>query len=69
MHIWHHAKDLPESHPHGMNFGISLSLWDYIFKTDYVPSSGRDIALGFEDIETYPEGFVEQQLEAFKRKK
>jgi sterol desaturase/sphingolipid hydroxylase (fatty acid hydroxylase superfamily) len=28
MHIWHHAKELPESHPKGMNFGISLSCWD-----------------------------------------
>lgn len=68
MHIWHHAKDLPASHPKGMNFGISLSIWDYLFGTDYIPSSGRDIALGFEDIESYPEGFVEQQLEAFKHK-
>lgn len=69
MHIWHHAKELPKDHPHGMNFGISLSLWDYLFRTDYIPSDGRDIALGFEDIESYPEGFVEQQLEAFRSKK
>ncbi len=68
MHIWHHAKDLPESHPKGMNFGISLSIWDYLFRTNYIPSSGRDIALGFEDIESYPDGFVRQQLEAFKHK-
>ncbi|MGB0914670.1 MAG: sterol desaturase family protein [Crocinitomicaceae bacterium] len=69
MHIWHHAKDLPESHPHGMNFGISLSLWDYIFKTNYIPSSGRDIPLGFEKIEEYPSNFIEQQIEAFKPEK
>ena len=41
MHIWHHAKELPESHKHGMNFGISLSCWDYIFGTNYIPSDGR----------------------------
>lgn len=67
MHIWHHAKELPGSHPKGMNFGITLSLWDYLFGTDYIPHDGRDIALGFEDIEEYPEGFIEQQVEAFKK--
>ena len=66
MHIWHHAKKLPESHPKGMNFGISLSLWDYIFKTDYVPSDGRDISLGFDEVEKFPTSFLAQQAEAFK---
>ncbi len=69
MHIWHHAKDLPEDRPHGMNFGITLSLWDYLFGTAYVPSSGRDIELGFEGIEGYPDGFLEHQIEPFKREK
>ncbi len=66
MHIWHHAKNLPESHPYGMNFGITLSIWDYIFGTDYIPHSGRDIPLGFEDIETYPQDFINQQTQPFK---
>jgi sterol desaturase/sphingolipid hydroxylase (fatty acid hydroxylase superfamily) len=30
MHIWHHSKKIPNKY--GVNFGISLSLWDYIFK-------------------------------------
>ena len=25
MHIWHHAKEYPVSHPNGVNFGITLS--------------------------------------------
>ena len=58
MHIWHHAKDLPVKS--GVNFGISLSLWDYLFKTAYIPKSGRDIELGFEDIGSYPKDFVGQ---------
>lgn len=69
MHIWHHAKDLPENHPHGMNFGITLSCWDYIFGTAYVPSSGRDIELGFPNDESYPEGFIGQVIEPFKPEK
>ncbi len=67
MHIWHHAKELPKEHPYGMNFGITLSIWDYIFKTNYVPSSGRDIELGFENVENYPSNFFAQQIEPFKR--
>ena len=62
MHIWHHAKELPASHKHGMNYGISLSIWDYIFGTNYIPSSGRDIELGFENMEKFPESFVGQNV-------
>lgn len=69
MHIWHHAKELPEKHPFGMNFGISLSIWDYLFGTAYVPSNGRDIELGFPEDESYPQGFIGQLLEPFKSKK
>jgi sterol desaturase/sphingolipid hydroxylase (fatty acid hydroxylase superfamily) len=69
MHIWHHSKELPDSHPYGMNFGISLSIWDYIFKTKYIPYDGRDIDLGFEDVENYPSGFFKQLIAPFKREK
>ncbi len=59
MHIWHHAKELPKG-SYGVNFGISLSLWDYIFNTAYIPNEGRDITLGFPGDEKYPEDFVHQ---------
>jgi sterol desaturase/sphingolipid hydroxylase (fatty acid hydroxylase superfamily) len=67
MHIWHHAKELPKSHPKGMNFGISLSIWDYIFKTNYIPYDGRDIPLGFEKIDSYPKNFLKQFIQPFKK--
>lgn len=35
MHLYHHAYTLPDEKKHGVNFGISLSIWDYIFKTNY----------------------------------
>lgn len=65
MHIWHHAKKLPSSHPKGMNFGISLSLWDYLFGTDYIPSDGKEIELGFDKVEEYPTSFIELQYKPF----
>jgi sterol desaturase/sphingolipid hydroxylase (fatty acid hydroxylase superfamily) len=69
MHIWHHAKDIPEQRKYGINFGLSLSVWDYIFGTDYIPHSGRDIELGFADIEKFPDTFIEQNLHGFVKDK
>lgn len=69
MHIWHHARDLPEDKRYGVNFGLSLSVWDYIFGTDYIPHSGRDIKLGFPGLEEFPKTFVEQNLHGFGKQK
>ncbi|TXC76217.1 sterol desaturase family protein [Luteibaculum oceani] len=67
MHIWHHAKDLPPNHKYGVNFGLSLSLWDYLFGTAYIPKSGKNIELGFEKVEEYPSGFINQVIYPFKK--
>lgn len=64
MHIWHHAKDLGPN-KYGVNFGISLSLWDYIFGTNYIPHDGRDIELGYAGDEAMPESFIGQNLAPF----
>lgn len=65
MHIWHHSKVIPNKN--GINFGISLSLWDYLFKTNYIPSDGRDIELGFNDENSFPTDFIEQELYPLKK--
>ena len=65
MHIWHHAHDLPDSHKYGINFGLTLALWDYIFGTAYVPYEGRDIKLGFPGMEDFPQDFIHQNLHGF----
>ena len=62
MHIWHHAKHWPAGHPYGINFGLSLSLWDYLFKTAAIPHDGRDIELGFPGSEQFPKTFITQNL-------
>jgi sterol desaturase/sphingolipid hydroxylase (fatty acid hydroxylase superfamily) len=66
MHLYHHAYDLPEG-KFGVNFGISLSLWDYIFKTDYIPEDSGTIELGFPGDETFPTDFVGQNIYGFKK--
>ena len=60
MHIWHHTKEMPNKY--GVNFAISLSVWDYIFKTNYIPSDGRDNELGFVNDENFAKTFIKQEL-------
>ena len=69
MHIWHHSKELPPEHKYGMNYGLSLSIWDYLFRTAYVPHSGKDIEIGFEGDESFPDDFRQQVLYPFKQRK
>lgn len=69
MHIWHHVKALPEGEKYGINFGITLSLWDYLFKTNSIPHDGRDIELGFPGDESFPQNFIQQELYPLGKKK
>lgn len=68
MHIWHHALNLPGERRKGVNFGISLSFWDYLFRTNYIPSNGRDIKLGFSNLSKFPKTFWEQLLVGFGKR-
>jgi len=69
MHTWHHAKHLPEGRRYGVNYGLSLSIWDYLFGTAYVPDSGREVALGFAGDEDFPQHFWGQVTYGFRQKK
>ena len=68
MHIWHHAKELPPDRRFGVNYGISLSVWDYLFGTNHIPFDGRDIPLGFHGDEQFPKDFIHQELYPVKTK-
>jgi sterol desaturase/sphingolipid hydroxylase (fatty acid hydroxylase superfamily) len=68
MHIWHHAKKLPKEFWYGCNYGLTLSLWDYLFKTAYIPKSGQDITLGFHKDKNFPRTFFAQVLYPFVKK-
>ena len=69
MHLYHHAYTLPEG-KYGVNFGISLSIWDYLFKTNYIPEDSGTIPLGFEGDDVFPKDFIRQSIYGFwKRKK
>ncbi|WP_347925985.1 sterol desaturase family protein [Pontimicrobium sp. SW4] len=67
MHLYHHAYALPKDRFHGVNFGISLSVWDYIFKTNYIPEESGEIELGYKGDNKMPKGFVRQLFYGFKK--
>jgi len=67
MHLYHHSYHLPEG-KYGVNFGISLSIWDYIFGHNYLPEDSGTIELGFPGDEEFPTDFVGQNIYGFKKK-
>ena len=68
MHLYHHAYALPERFKKGVNFAISLSVWDYLFKTSYVPEADKNIMLGYEDDHKMPSSFWGQLGYGFRSK-
>lgn len=59
MHLWHHAEHLPAG-SYGVNYGITLSLWDYLFGQVYIPNEKPDVKLGFEGLKHFPRTFWQQ---------
>ena len=67
MHIWHHDVDLHGGH--GCNFGINLSLWDWLFGTVYrTGTSEQPATIGFIGLARFPRGFFAQQAVPFSSK-
>lgn len=67
MHLWHHVYHLPEGRKHGINFGISLSAWDYIFGTASIPKDDAHIKLGYPGVEKMPQSFLGQLVYGFRK--
>ncbi len=45
MHAWHHTH--PDSGPINKNFGITLSVWDCLFRKAHMPAGEFPASLGF----------------------
>ena len=61
MHVWHHVH--PDAGPVNRNFGINLSLWDWIFGTAFLsPDGSAPARLGFAGIERFPADPVRQTV-------
>jgi sterol desaturase/sphingolipid hydroxylase (fatty acid hydroxylase superfamily) len=68
MHLYHHAYHLPKDRQYGMNFGLTLSIWDYLFGTAYVPDQNGNIKLGYKGDDTMPQSFFKQLGHGFSFK-
>lgn len=68
MHLYHHAYVLPKGR-FGVNFGISLSLWDYLFRTNHIPEDSGAITLGYQGDEKMPQGFWGQFIHGLYKSK
>jgi len=65
MHVWHHAYGQVDNHRHGVNFGINLSIWDWLFGTAYWPDESecpdqQPARLGFAGMERYPRTLLDR---------
>ena len=67
MHLQHHAYHLPEEHRYGVNFGMTLSVWDYIFGTAYVPETDGNLVIGYPNDEKMPKSFIKQSIHGFTK--
>lgn len=66
MHLWHHEYTVDRMN---LNFGITLSCWDWIFGTVYWPEDKEPERLSFFGIEQFPSNFFKQYLYfPFKKK-
>lgn len=66
MHIWHHTH--PEAGPENRNFAITLSVWDWLFRTAYAPLRRDPRRLGFTGIEDYPRNVFTQMAAPLRRR-
>ena len=67
MHLNHHASSSSNNFKTGVNFAISLSIWDYIFKTNYIPNENGDTKLGYEGDQSMAKSFFGQLFYGFKK--
>jgi len=62
MHRTHHSRAFRGT---GTNFATKLAIWDWLFGTAHPPQQ-KPAAYGLADQEHFPNGFVAQQLYAFR---
>ena len=56
MHLWHHEAELRGAA--GVNFGIVFSLWDWLFRTAYLPREALPARIGYSGDERTPRALL-----------
>lgn len=69
LHRWHHRADYKDAQ---VNYGAWLTLWDYIFKTNYDDPKIYDIEglgeIGIKEEPDFPQSYVRQMFYPFRKK-
>jgi sterol desaturase/sphingolipid hydroxylase (fatty acid hydroxylase superfamily) len=63
FHAWHHDVELHRKH--GQNFGVSLAIWDWLFRTAHWPADKSPIQYGVPGMKDYPKGIWARLWEPF----
>ena len=63
MHLWHHVH--ASAGPINRNFGVTLSVWDWLFGTAYMPGHAP-ARLGFTGDESHARTWLGQTIEPFR---
>lgn len=67
MHLWHH--DASDEGGAGKNYGIVLSLWDFVFRTAYWPRDRAPARIGYPGDEEMPRDVLRQELFPLTRRR
>lgn len=67
MHLWHH--DRSNEGGTAKNFGIVLSIWDWIFGTAYWPRERAPASIGYAGDSEMPRDFARQELFPITRRR
>lgn len=67
MHLWHHDASA-EGGRHGKNFGVVLSLWDWLFGTAYWPRDRVPERIGYPGDDEMPRAWMRQLGFPFTRR-
>ncbi len=62
MHRWHHASN--DERAFGRNFGTKLAIWDWIFRTRFLPPNEKANKYGIS--EPFPAGYFQQVFYMFR---
>ncbi len=63
MHRWHHATD---DEAHNKNFSTKLAIWDWLFRTAYLPKERKPAGYGLGEL-NFPKNYFAQHAFAFRR--
>jgi len=62
LHRWHHSKVVKEANN---NYGLTLIIWDIVFKTRFLPNRKAPNDIGIQDMPTFPKKFLNQMIVPF----